>query len=151
MKNLSIIIVFVLTFSITACGQNEKVPAKVKTAFEQKFTKAKRLSFSKENEKEWEAEFKMNRKEYSANFDLDGNWLETEYEISEKEIPGIIKETIESQFAGYNISESEISETADGKVYEFELMKGESGFEVSIDIEGNILKKEILKDNDDKD
>lgn len=134
-----------------ACAQTN-APTEVTTAFSQKFPTAKKVKWDKENETEWEAEFKMNGKEFSANFTSEGIWKETENEISEAEIPLAVKQTLESEFAGYKIEESEISETAAGKVYEFALEKDESELEVGIAPDGKVLKKEVKnEDEEDKD
>ena len=149
MKNLMILMVLASTMAFTACGQKSNVPAKVKTAFAKKFPNAKKASWDKENAKEWEAEFKMNGKKYSANFDNNGNWKETEYRINKSDIPSAVKSTLDSDFNGYKIEEAEISETADGKVYEFELEKGKTDIEAAISPDGRIVKKEEKKENDE--
>ncbi|MFN8257596.1 MAG: PepSY-like domain-containing protein [Bacteroidales bacterium] len=154
MKPRFLIILFTVFISLNAFGQaNNKVPENVKTAFTSKFPKATKVKWSKENDKEWEAEFKLYGKEYSANFDLDGNWMETEYEINSSEIPSAVKSTLDKDFAGYKIAESEISESSVGKVYEFELKKNGKKAEVSVDVNGKVLEQEQGKeaDKDDKD
>ncbi len=88
MKTPILIIVAALFISLSAFAQNPKdLPAKVKTSFDQKFPSAQKTTWAKESAKEWEVEFTMNNKDYSANFNTEGVWLETEYKISEKEIP----------------------------------------------------------------
>lgn len=134
-----------------ACAQTTvNVPEKVKTAFSQKFPTAKKVKWEKENETEWEAEFKMNGTKYSANFLFDGTWTETEYEIEKSAYPAAVKQTLDSEFAGYDIEEVEISETTDGKVYEFALEKDETDMEAAISPDGKVVKKEIKKDEDEK-
>jgi hypothetical protein len=154
MKNLILVIICAAFFNLNACGQtNKDVPENVKNAFTQKFPKATKVKWSKENDKEWEAEFKMDGKEYSANFDNNGVWIETESEINSKDIPSVVKSTLDKEFAGYKVSESEVSETADGKAYEFELKKDGKKAEVSIDVSGKVLEQEQGEegDEDDKD
>ncbi len=153
MKNLFLVIAIGAMFSLLACAQSKnEVPANIKTAFAGKFADAKNVKWSKENDEEWEAEFKLDGKEYSANFDTDGNWLETEYEINESDIPESVRTSINNEFAGFKIKESEISETKDGKFYEFELNKDGDRFEVSVDLTGKIVKKESeSKSEDDED
>ena len=133
----------------TACGQKSDVPAKVKTAFAEKFPNAKKISWDKENATEWEAEFKMNGKEYSANFDNKGSWKETEYRINKSDIPSAVKSTLDKDFKGYKIEVAEVSETVDGKVYEFMIEKGNSDMEVVINSYGKLVKKEVRKENDE--
>jgi hypothetical protein len=146
MKNLILVIALATTYSYCAFGQTSKdVPANVKTAFAQKFPNAMKVKWEMESGKEWEAEFKLDGKEYSANFDNNGVWMETEYEISINEIPVAVKATIDKEFAGYKIEESEISETSEGKVCEFLLKNGEEKAEASIDLSGKLLKKEQVK------
>ncbi len=142
MKNFMIMTVLISTMTLTACTQKNDVPAKVKTAFEQKFPNATKISWDKENANEWEAQFKMDGKEYSANFDSEGNWKETEYKISKSDIPAAVKSTLDKEYNGYKVEEAEVSETANGKVYEFELEKGNSDMEVAISLDGKIVKKE---------
>ena len=89
----------------------------------------------------WEAEFKLNGKTYSANYSTKGEWLETEYAVAVTEIPAEVKSAIAKNFPGYQIKESEISETATTKVYEFELVKGITKKEVALDSSGKIIKK----------
>jgi len=152
MKTLFLVIAAAAIVYSNACGQTSKdVPANVKTAFSQRFPEASEVKWDKEDDEEWEAEFKMNGKKYSANLDNTGAWMETEYEISSDEISEVVKTTIEKEFAGYKIEESIISETADGKAYEFELKKERDKIETTIDMNGKIVKKEQLKKEDEKD
>jgi len=151
MKNLMLITMILAVFSFSACGQKTNVPAKIKTAFDQKFPTAKKVKWEKENEKEWEAEFKMEGKDYSANFDANGNWLETEYEIEENEFPAAVQQTLDKEFSGYEIEEAECSEKANGKFYEFSIEKGETELEVLIAPDGTVIKKKVEEDDEDKD
>jgi uncharacterized membrane protein YkoI len=130
-----------IIISVTACAQTSKdLPLKVKTAFGQKFPAAQNVKWSKENGTEWEAEFKVDAKEYSANFNSEGLWIETEYEISAGEIPAAVTQTLNKEFPGYKLLESEISETSKGKVYEFEIKSGSKKTEVALDENGDIKK-----------
>ena len=149
MKNLLILTVLLSVMAIAACGQKENVPTKVKSAFEQKFPNAKKVDWDKENTNEWEVEFKMNNVHYSANFDNDGIWKETEYKIKKSDIPSSVKSTLDNQFGDYDIEEVEISETSNGKVYELALEKDENDIEVAIAPNGKVVKKVVKEDNDE--
>ncbi|MDD3624004.1 MAG: PepSY-like domain-containing protein [Proteiniphilum sp.] len=152
MKTLKLMVVLFAVASFTACAQKNTAPEKVLNAFTQKFPTAQKVKWDKENETEWEAEFKLMGEEYSANFTADGQWLETEYEIEKADIPANVKQTLDNEFAGYKIEEAEISETAKGKVYEFALEKGKTEMEVAISPDGQVVKKEVKaeekKEND---
>jgi uncharacterized membrane protein YkoI len=147
MKNLVLLIAIAAIFSFNARGQaKEAVPENVKSAFSQKFPDATNVKWDKENATEWEAEFKIGGKKYSANFDNMGTWMETEYEINADEIPAAVKTTLDKDFTGYKIEESEVSETAKGKLYEFELEKAGEEIEADIDMSGKIVNKEQPKE-----
>jgi hypothetical protein len=138
--------------SLVACGQTEKkVSEKVKAAFSEKFPDAKKVKWDYEENEGWEAEFKLNGVEYSTTCDEDGEWLETEHEVDLSEIPPVVKATLDIEFKDYKVEESEISETASGKVYEFEIEKGKIEIEVVIDPEGKIVKQESFNEEEDDD
>lgn len=152
MKRSIAIALSVIVVSTAACGQkkqSETTPKGVETAFQQKFPNAQKVKWEKEHDNEWEAEFKLDGKEYSSNFLSDGTWKETEHEISTSEIPSSVQNTLDTEFEGYKVEETEMSETADGTSYEFELEKGEKEIEVSIDTNGKVLKTEAEDENEE--
>jgi hypothetical protein len=57
-------------------------PEVVKKAFDKKFPASSDVTWSKENVKEWEAEFTFEGNKLSANFAVDGTWIETEQAIA---------------------------------------------------------------------
>lgn len=133
------------------CSAQDKLPQNIKDSFAKKFPMAKSVKWDMESETEWEAEFKMNKREYSANYLADGTWMETEHEIEDKDIPAAVKNSLAQSFSGYKTKEMEMSETKSGMVYEFELKKGESEMEVAIDASGKVTKKEIKSEDNDED
>jgi uncharacterized membrane protein YkoI len=142
MKTSILVIVAALFISLNAFAQNPKdLPAKVKTSFDQKFPSAQKTKWSKESAKEWEVEFVMSNKDYSASYSPDGTWLESEYKISENEIPAVVTNTLSKEFPGYKITVSEISETAKSKVYEFDISNGKTKKEIAINADGSLVKK----------
>ena len=152
MKNLFMVIAIAAIFSLNACNHTcEKVPEKVKTAFSEKFPDAQKVNWEQEEENEWEAEFKMDDKEYSANFTSDGIWKETEYEIEKSDLPKVVMTTLETEFAGYNIDEVEISEIPEGKFYEVEIVNDDDEIEVTLTPDGRIVEKEIKKEEEHHD
>lgn len=148
MKNI-FLFAMIAIFSLSAYAQTKNdVPAKVQSSFNEKFPDAQKVHWDKENTHEWEAEFKKNGREYSANFGLDGEWIETEYEIKKSAIPAAVKTALNKEFAGYRIEEAEVSETAKEKVYEFKIEKGNHELEVIITPNGKIIKKETKNEED---
>jgi hypothetical protein len=142
MKNLILVIAVSALISLNVTAQTSKnVPANIKTAFSQKFTKATDVKWGREGKTEWEAEFKLDGKLYSANFDTKGNWAETEYSITTSEIPTAVKTTINKEYAAYKIKGSDVSETPKGKVYEVTFLKGVKSLELVFDLNGKIVKE----------
>ena len=140
MKNLILVIAASAFISLSVSAQ-KNVPALVKTAFSQKFVKATDVKWDKEGKTEWEAEFKLDGKSYSANFDTKGNWAETEYSITTSEIPVVVKTVINKDYSAYKIKGSDISETPKGKVYEITFIKGTKSMEVVFDEKGKVIKE----------
>jgi hypothetical protein len=154
MKHLMLITVLSVAFSMQSCAQksnSKNSPEKVFSAFKAKFPDAKKVEWEMENDSEWEAEFKLNGKEYSANFSTDGEWRETEYEIKESEIPSNIRAILDQNFSDYEIEEPEVAESSSGKSYEMEIEVGEEEYEVTIDTQGNLTKKKESEENDEND
>lgn len=147
----SILVAAAFGSGMYACTGKSDAPQKVKETFAKMFPSVKSVKWDKESATEWEAEFKMNSIAYSANFLEDGTWTETEHDIKQTDIPENVKTILLSEFPGYKIEASEISETKDGMVYEFEIEKGESEMEVAINNNGKVVKKEIEKETEDKD
>ena len=150
MKTLKLVLGTFLacTMFAFASGKVDRVPQKVQAAFAKKFPTVKKVKWDKESANEWEAEFRFNKTEYSANFTSDGTWKETEYAIDKKEIPANIKAALSQKFKGYKIDEADISETMNGKVYEFDIEKGNIKKEVAIDFSGRVVKQEVINDED---
>ena len=140
-----------VSISLNACSQenSNNAPQKVQAAFEARFPDAKKVEWEMENDEEWEAEFKMKGKEYSANFSIEGEWLETEYEIKEKDIPATIRTILDQNFSNYEIEDPEIAETPSGKSYEMEIEVNDEEFEVVIDSNGNLTKKKEDEEGDE--
>ncbi|WP_228237494.1 PepSY-like domain-containing protein [Allomuricauda sp. M10] len=133
-------IALILGFGFYAFAQRTSVPPRVKASFEKKFPQVKKVSWGKESDKEWEAEFQMNGTEYSANFLEDGAWKETEREIKKKDIPDNVLATLNTQFPEYNIDEVELVENPNGSQYEIALEKGKEEMEVLIGTDGQLIK-----------
>ena len=58
----------------------------------------------------WDAEFKVDDLDYSSDFDLQGQWMETEHEIKTSEIPASIQAILDQEFSDFKIDEAKITE-----------------------------------------
>ena len=152
MKKITFFVLMGIAVSFMSCDNDSNASQKVKDTFAMKFPNATNVEWEKESDTEWEAEFKLNGKEHSSNFMQDGTWIETEYEVSESEIPQVVMDAMNTNFEGYEIEGMELTETKDGKAYEMAIEKGESNMEVIIDANGKIIKKENKQeDNENED
>ncbi len=132
--------------------KESEVPAPVQAAFKKNFPTAKGVEWSKENESEFEAEFKNGSVETAANFDASGKWLITETEIKKSELPAAVQAAVKKDFTGYDIEEVEKAETPDKEMlYEVKLEKGENTITLQLSKDGKVLKKEEGKEADEKD
>ncbi len=120
----------------------DKVPAEVISAFKAKFPNAAKIYWKMETINEYEATFKVNGEELSANFDNTGKWIETETEIKASALPVAIQSALKKDFEGFKIGESSKVENAtEGNCFEIEIKKGEERYEVLYSPEGKMLKK----------
>ena len=116
-------------------------PTAVEKSFQQKFPTAKNVSWGKENAKEWEAEFKLNDTKISANFLLDGTWVETETEIPVTQLPPAVATSIKKQYPDWQIAEADKMESrTKGNFYEADIKMGLKKKEVEIKEDGTLMK-----------
>jgi hypothetical protein len=150
MKNTLILITLFSFFSAAALCQ-KSTPENVKKEFTGKYPAAQNIKWSSEEDNEWEAEFTMNGKEMSASYDNAGKWLETETEISSKELPSAVSASLKKDFSGYETGEISYLEKPEMKGYEIALKKGETSLEVVFNSIGVVLKKRDVKKDDEDD
>lgn len=152
-KFLTLFVYLAFYIGVSAINQKEnQIPAAAKTGFAAKFPAAQQVKWSVEKPGEFEAEFKLNGVETSVLVDAKGNLLETEAEIKEGELPHSVKTAIARDFSGYKIDEIEKATDAKGGIsFVMEASKGKEKLEISFDSNGNLLSKEALKKENDKD
>lgn len=145
---MKIIIYLLLTIALmsnAAYAQKisaDKFPAAVTSAFKAKFPNATKTSWELENANEYEAGFKLNGEEVSANFDNTGKWLETETEIKVSALPDAVQAALTKVFSGFKIEEaSKIESVKNGNCFEAEIERGEEIFDVLFTLDGKVLSK----------
>ena len=145
MNRIIIVLLTAALMSNAACAQKisaDKVPAAVLSAFKAKFSNATKTSWEMENTNEYEAGFKLNGEEVSANFDNTGKWLETETEIKVSALPAAVQAALTKDFAGFKIEEaSKIESVKNGNCFEAEIERGEETFDVLFTRDGKVLSK----------
>jgi hypothetical protein len=136
MKNIFIVLTMAITISRSVNGQGLKVPQAVKNAFAAKFPAATNISWGKENAKEYEAEFKLNNNSVSANFGMDGSWVETESMIPVTDLPATVTSAIQTKYPGASITHAEKTEQPGNKVF----------YEVALSVNGKKKSMELNAD-----
>ena len=155
MKISMLTLLLATSVSFVACSQTKKsinVPSEVKAAFESRFKGAKNAEWEMESKEAYEVSFKMKGDEYSANFSLKGDWLETETEIKEKDLPQAVLASIQSNFSGFEIEDDEaekVESPNQATLYEVILEKDEEAWEVQFSADGKVVKK--TKEEEDED
>ena len=152
MQRIIFILLAIALMSNTACSQQKTidVPAAVMAAFNAKFPGINKVKWEMENEKEYEAEFKFNKQEMSANFDKEGNWLVTEIEIKINELPASVQATLKTDFTGFKIKKAYKLENADnGNRFEVEIEEGKESLEVLFTSDGKLISQEKIDEEND--
>lgn len=145
MLTLGVLSLGVVCIAFTVEGD---VPGDVHIAFQKKFPNAYHVRWSQELKREWEAEFELNGKDCSAIFTEDGDWVQTETEFVESEIPSLIIKGLEERFDDFDIEEIEVLQNHEGNFYEVQLEQDDLDLEVILSVSGKIIeiKKEIDED-----
>lgn len=141
MKKSFIVLVATIIIGTSANSQGLKVPTAVKNAFVTKFPNATNVKWGKENVKEFEADFKINNVTMSANFDLNGSWVETETKINVSDLPAAVTNSINTKYPGNTIVGADKLEKPDGKVmYETVIKVKDKKREIEINPDGSFVK-----------
>ena len=143
MKNfIKVVLGLFLALSFSCSFAQTKVPAKVSEAFSAKFPDAKDVKWGKESTHEYEAEWKQNEMGISANFSETGEWLETETDIAESELPEAVLTAFHAKYGAETpIKEAAKIEKKGGKIgYEVEFKKGAKTAEVYFNADGTLAK-----------
>jgi len=128
----------------------DKVPAQVRQAFMKKFPTVYHYTWEMEDQN-YEVNFKLEGKEASANFDPEGNWLETEIEIAHSELPQAILDAIQRDFPGFKTEEAVKGETPEkGTFYEVQVEKSEEEYEATYSESGELLTKKLIKEEEEE-
>jgi hypothetical protein len=139
MRSLLALVFFIVSFATISCSQKlteKDIPAPVKTAFNTKFPGATVIKWGKESAKGYEAEFKLNNNAVSANFGLNGSWVETETVIPVSDLPPAVKTAVNAKYPGVLITLAEKTEQPGDKTL----------YEISVKVNG---KKKSIELNPD--
>jgi hypothetical protein len=118
-----------------------KVPHVISIAFTKQFGDATNVKWGKENAKEYEADFYLKGVKMSANYDLQGNWKETETEIAVKYLPEAVLSAIKTKYPSATISGADkVEKAAHGIMYEADVKINSKKKEVELFPDGKFVK-----------
>ena len=144
MRSSLMLVCFIISFATISYGQKKTekdIPAAVKTAFNTKFPGASNVKWGKESAKEYEAEFKLNNSDVSANFSATGEWVETETILSAADLPVTITNAIKSKYPVASITKGEKLEKSGDKImYEVFIKTNGKTKEVELNADGSFVK-----------
>ena len=98
-----------------------QLPAPVLQEFQAKFPAAGPAEWKIKADKNYEAEFTLEKTEIAAKFDPAGKWMETERAIPPSELPPAVRNTAEQRYQGYTITETQTLQAWDAKSVAYEL------------------------------
>ena len=122
-----------LSFAVfNASAQVRKIPSEVTEAFKEKYPSATHVEW-RDKLKHFSASFELNDEKMEARFDSDGEWLNTEQQIEEDDLPEEVTEGFDkSKYAEWTID----------KVYKIELP--ENIFQYRVQVQKNDVQKKNL-------
>lgn len=85
----------------------------------------------------YEATFTQAGTEYEVELSRAGQWLETEYEVSEPQFSAAVIDRVKREYPNFVITKREIEITPSGTFYEVEIEQGEQEIELYFDQRGN--------------
>jgi len=148
MKILSVLLVVLFSVLLISCDQQKvNIPDSVKVSFEEMFPDATEVEWEMENDNGWEADFELDGKEASACFTINGEWIETEYEV--EDLPETIETIVNETYPGYKIDEIDMVESPEFNGYEIELENGEEELEILVTRNGEIVEVDMNQDENE--
>ena len=141
MKNLILVAAMAIsTVGFAQTKDKKEVPKVVKEAFQKEYPNTK-VKWDVEKDG-FEAEFKMNGKEASADYDKAGHKLATEIEISKTEFPAKALTYIATTYPNKKIKEmAKITDNKNVITYEAEVKIDRKDSDLIFDASGNFLKR----------
>lgn len=125
----------------------KEVPGAVKAAFIKKYPEAKKVKWEKRGHN-YEAEYRIKKKEIEVVFTPDGNWMYTATELDRRKLPAQIVNGLRTQgFSDWKLDEAGIADTPlYNQVYIVEAEKDKLSYDLFFDKEGKLLQKHLVKE-----
>lgn len=126
--------------SLFVCQSNRQTPKVVKEAFKSKYPGENDPDWTKDKNENYEASFKKDGDHFRADFDSEGNWIETEQSIKKKKLPIVIEAKLAVSYDDYEIVEIEkVDHHSKGAFYDVELKKDGEKIDVEFKANGTVI------------
>ena len=136
MKSSLVLFLFLTLFTVRADG----VPDYIEEIFRKKYPEITQPKWEPESNDSWEANFEVDGIKYRVDFDSDGNWIETEHDITYDELPAEVRSVIEIKYNPNDIRDIEAVENpTHGKFYDVEFQQGVGKKDVMFNAKGKVL------------
>lgn len=147
---LTLLLIGVLTFTMSACGDDdddllpEKVPAGIKETFNTMFPSV--IAKWERERGLYKAEFFNGMgKDVDVYFKADGTWVRTVTDVYPSELPQVVKDYVAANYAGWYIDDADWVETPEGNYYLLELdREGQAEIYLRITEDGEVLDGVVL-------
>ncbi|WP_373071896.1 PepSY-like domain-containing protein [Zeaxanthinibacter enoshimensis] len=137
-----IALLFTISLIMIACANRAEgqVPDAVSKAFEAKYPGENDPDWETDANGYYESSFKIDGKHYRADFDKDGNWIETERSVEFDDLPKPVKKMIESEYDRSEITEiEEVEHPEKGLFYDIEFKRKGKNKDIMITKEGKVI------------
>lgn len=139
-KILIVILFGLLLFSCETKAQ-DGVPEEVKASFQAKYPGEDDPDWEKDSNGNYESSFKEDGKHYRADFSPNGDWIETERSMEEKDLPEKVRDIIKDQYGDFEIVEvEEVDHHSKGLFYDVEFKRKGEKKDVEFSPEGQVLQ-----------
>lgn len=116
------------------------VPTHIEEAFQKKYPEITEPKWESESNDSWEANFEINGEKYRVDFGKDGNWIETEHDVTFEQLPNEIRSAIEIKYRVEHIRGIEaVKNPTHGEFYVVEFQQGSGKKDVLFNLEGKVL------------
>lgn len=147
MKHL--ISILLMGTAISAYAQKSdqpvNVPAAVTKSFQQQYPRATGVKW-KLKDNQYKAEFEK----HDVWYDATGKVVKQKEDIKDTDLPAVIKQAVQQQFAGYTVHDVDKHTEGTAVTYKVELKKPEEKRDVTFSADGKVLKNEVDKKKGDK-
>lgn len=155
MKLMQIVLSIFIAATVIGCaeaGQKDgEAPQVVLNNFKKAYPEAKKVKWEVEDGN-YEAEFKMNKKEMGILYNSNGDVLETEVQIGLDELPATVNEYVAANHPGFKLDEAFKVEKDRVTSYEVEIENDDDAeMELLFDASGNYLGVEEDDEGDKED